>query len=186
MARSTRLIKRASIRSSCSRLYGPSALGCRLAAADDVASPLAFMARPPGCDGCGVGGRPGCGAGCALERGRVGTRWNRPVRRRDCEGVLGPKRPDRRGLERAAGTCHDATGVARHDSHDSYQKTARLARLVRPPIHRDKESPGGEAGAEGVQIAGNAPANSARAFGPVSPRLIATSPYYGSPPDRLN
>ena len=70
MARSTRLIKRASIRSSCSRLYGPSALGCRLAAADDVASPLAFMARPPGCDGCGVGGRPGCGAGCALERGR--------------------------------------------------------------------------------------------------------------------
>ena len=53
------------------------------------------------------------------------------------------KRPDRRGLEPAAGTCHDATGVKRHDRHDSYQKTARLAAWF--GVHRcteTKKAPG--------------------------------------------
>jgi len=46
-------------------------------------------------------------------------------------------------IEPAAGTCHDATGVKRHDRHDSYQKTARLAAWF--GVHRcteTKKAPG--------------------------------------------
>jgi hypothetical protein len=37
------------------------------------------------------------------------------------------ERPDPPLSNRRVGTCHDATGVARHDRHDSYKKTERLA-----------------------------------------------------------
>jgi hypothetical protein len=42
------------------------------------------------------------------------------------------KRPDPPLSNRRVGTCHDATGAARHDRRDSYQKTDDLPSLKVP------------------------------------------------------
>src|SRR5262249_36099063 len=58
------------------------------------------------------------------------------------------KRPDPPLSNRRAGTCHDATGVVRHD----HLTNAMACRLVRcPPIHRETKKAPAVPGLEGTK-----------------------------------